>query len=59
LAKAAKIYLDTNLSLLGIIRKDARIRDCVLNKSLLINRYPASEGAEDVVKIAKKLLEGL
>ena len=57
--QAAKNYINVDLSLLGIIRQDTRIRDSVLNKSLLINRYPASEGSEDVFKITKNILEGL
>ena len=57
--QAAKNYINVDLSLLGIIRQDTRIRDSVLNKSLLINRYPASEGAEDVFKITKNILEDL
>ena len=59
LLQAAQTYIKVDLSLLGIIRQDTRIRDSVLNKSLLINRYPASEGAEDVIKIAQKILEEL
>ena len=57
LLKAAQTYIKTDLNLLGIIRQDTRIRDCVLNKSLLLNRYIASEGAEDMIKISQKILE--
>ena len=52
-------YYRPSLNLAGIIRQDTRIRDCVLNKSLLLNRYLASEGAEDMIKISQKILEEL
>lgn len=57
LLKASKEYIKVNLNLLGIIRQDARIRDSVINKALLINRYPKCEGAEDSVNIARRFLE--
>lgn len=57
LLKAAKEYINIDISLLGIVRQDARIRDSVLNQSLLLSRYPASEGAEDVVLAARQLLK--
>ncbi len=59
LLNAAQTYIKTDLDLIGIIRQDTRIRDCVLNKSLLLNRYIASEGAEDMIKISQKILEEL
>ena len=59
LLKACEDYIKTDLELLGFIRQDSRIRDCVLNKSLLLNKYPASEGAEDIFLVSQKLLEGI
>lgn len=41
--------------LLGIIRLDARIRDTIKNKELLLSRYIESEAAQDILEIAKKL----
>lgn len=57
LLKAGKEYIKVNLNLLGIIRQDARIRDTVINKALLLNRYPKCEGAEDSVTVARRFLE--
>ena len=57
LHKASINYIDMDLSLLSVIRQDTRIRDSVLNKSLLLNRYPTSEGAEDLMKLSQKILE--
>ena len=41
--------------LLGIIRADARIRDTIKNKELLLNRYPESEAAIDICEIVEKI----
>lgn len=45
--------------LLGIVRIDARIRDTIRNKELLLSRYPTSEAALDICHIAKKLYQGI
>lgn len=57
LLKASEKYININLELLGIIRQDPHIREAVLNRSLLLKRYPACRGAEDAVTIAQKLLK--
>lgn len=41
--------------LIGIVRFDARVRDTIRNKELLLSRYPTSEAALDIYGIAKKL----
>lgn len=56
LLKACTNFLKINPPLLGIIRRDARVRDSIRNQTSIINRYPTSEAAEDVVAIAKKLI---
>ncbi len=53
-------FLFTKISLrtpplLGVIRRDTRVRDAIRNHVLLLNRYPSSEAAEDVFNIARKL----
>ncbi len=45
--------------LLGIIRQDARIRDTIKNKELLLTRYPKSEAAQDISDIVEKLSQGV
>ena len=45
--------------LLGIIRQDARIRDTIRNKELLLTRYPMSEAAQDISDIVTKLSQGV
>lgn len=57
LLKASKEFIKTDLNLLGVIRQDSRIREAVVNQSLLLNRYPVCEGAEDVKKIVCQILE--
>lgn len=48
-------YMTSTPRLLGVIRRDTRVRDAIRNHVLLLNRYPGSEAAEDVMNIAKKL----
>ena len=56
LLKACMNFLKINPPLLGIIRRDTRVRDAIRNQTPIINRYPTSEAAEDVIAIAKRLL---
>ena len=57
LRKACHNFLDFSPPLLGIVRRDARIRDTIRNQMPLLSRYPASEAAVDVINIARKLLQ--
>lgn len=56
LLKACVNFLKITPPLLGIIRRDTRVRDSIRNQSTILTRYPNSEAAEDVVAIAKRLL---
>ena len=56
LLKACTNFLKINPPLLGIIRRDTRVRDSIRNQSTILTRYPNSEAAEDVLAIAKRLL---
>ncbi len=56
LLKACTNFLKITPPLLGIIRRDTRVRDSIRNQSSILNRYPTSEAAEDVVAIARKLV---
>ena len=57
LCKACQTFLKIAPPLLGVIRRDARIRDAIRNQMPLISRYPTSEAAADVINIARKLIE--
>ncbi len=55
LRRACEQYMTSTPPLLGVIRRDTKVRDVIRNQVLLLNRYPGSEAAEDVINIAKKL----
>lgn len=56
LLKACNNFLKINPPLLGIIRRDARVRDSIRNQTTILNRYPTSEASEDVIAVARRLL---
>ncbi len=53
--KACSQYLNVQPNLLGVIRKDSRVRDAIRNKTSIITRYPNSDASIDIFNIAKKL----
>lgn len=57
LRRACEQYLKITPALLGVIRKDTKVRDAIRNHALLFNRYPDSNAAADVMQIARKLLK--
>lgn len=57
LRRACEQFIKSTPHLLGVIRRDTRVRDAIRNHSLLLNRYPNSEAAEDVINIAHRLLD--
>ena len=57
LRRACEQYVKKTPPLMGVIRRDTRIRDAIRNGALLLNRYPNAEASEDVVNIAGKILE--
>ena len=57
LLKACQTFLKVSPSLLGIVRRDARVRDAIRNQMPLLSRYPTSEAAADVVEIARRILQ--
>ena len=56
LLKACTNFLKISPPLLGIVRRDTRVRDAIRNQIPIITRYPTSEAAEDVMAIAKRLI---
>lgn len=58
LKKVCEDYIGTTPKLLGIVRRDTRVRDAIRNHTLFLSRYPNSEAAEDVLKIANELILG-
>ncbi len=53
--KACYQNLGIKPKLLGIIRKDSRVKDAIRNKVSIINRYPNSDASIDIFNIAKKI----
>lgn len=54
--KACNSFLKYNPPLLGIIRRDDRVIECIKSKVSIMDRYPKSDIANDVMEIAKKLI---
>lgn len=57
LRHACEEYITATPALLGVVRRDTRVRDAIRNRFLLLNRYPNSEAAEDIMQIARKILQ--
>ncbi|MBO7097973.1 MAG: AAA family ATPase [Alphaproteobacteria bacterium] len=51
-------FIGSAPKLLGVIRQDGRIRDCIANKTTLFERYPVSESLRDISNFAKTLISG-
>jgi MinD-like ATPase involved in chromosome partitioning or flagellar assembly len=57
LLKATEEYIKLDFAPLGVIRQDSHIREAVLNKELLLKRYPRCSGTEDTLLITEQLLK--
>jgi len=55
LEKSANAFLKRAPGLMGVIRRDNRVRDAIRAQTPLISRSPTSDAAADVEKIAQKL----
>lgn len=58
LLKADAKFIGANPLLLGVIKQDGRIRDCVQNKTSLFERYPVCDSLNDIANFAKTLITG-
>ena len=56
LRQACEQYIKKTPQLLGIVRRDTRVRDAIRNHTLFLSRYPHSEAAEDIMNIAHKII---
>jgi len=56
LLKACQGFLKISPPLLGVIRRDPRVKESIRNQIPLLTRYPNTEAAEDVEKIADQLV---
>lgn len=57
LRHACEQYIKVIPPLLGVVRRDTRVRDAINNHALLLNRYPTSEAAEDIMQIALRMIK--
>lgn len=56
LRKACEGFLKISPPLLGVIRRDAKVRDAIRGQVSLLERYPMCEAARDVEVVAGRLL---
>jgi flagellar biosynthesis protein FlhG len=57
LSKACQGFLKFTPPLLGVIRRDDKVRESIRNQTSLLTRFPTSEAAADVEAIVQKLRE--
>ncbi|MCK5546259.1 MAG: MinD/ParA family protein [Rhodospirillaceae bacterium] len=57
LLKACEGFLKISPPLLGVIRRDDKVREAIKSQTPLLTRYPNSEAAQDVENIAKFLIK--
>lgn len=57
LNKACEGFLKISPPLLGVIRRDTKVREAIRAQAPLLTRFPSTEAAADVEAIADKLLE--
>lgn len=57
LRHACEKYIKVTPPLLGVVRRDTRVRNAINNRVLLLNRYPSSEAAQDVMQIARRIVK--
>ncbi len=57
LLKACEGFLKTSPPLLGVIRRDAKVREAIRNQTSILTRFPNSEAAGDVEAIAGRLMK--
>jgi len=57
LLKACEGFLKISPALLGVVRRDPKVREIVKAQVPLLSRYPNTEAAKDVTSIVQKLLK--
>ncbi|AUG51979.1 MinD/ParA family protein [Thalassospira marina] len=58
LLKACEGFLKISPPLLGVIRADSKVSECIRNQTPLLTRHPNSNAAQDIEAIATRLIEG-
>jgi flagellar biosynthesis protein FlhG len=57
LAKACDRFLKRRVPLLGVIRRDPKVRDAISTQTPLLVRHPSSPAATDIESLARKVFE--
>jgi flagellar biosynthesis protein FlhG len=57
LAKACDRFLKRRVPLLGVIRRDPKVRDAISTQTPLLVRHPSSPAATDIEALARKVFE--
>jgi flagellar biosynthesis protein FlhG len=57
LAKACDRFLKRRVPLLGVIRRDPKVRDAISTQTPLLVRHPSSPAALDIEALARKIME--
>ena len=57
LLKACEGFLKISPPLIGVIRRDNKVRESIKSQSSILTRFPNTEAATDVERIAEKLIE--
>jgi flagellar biosynthesis protein FlhG len=57
LAKACDRFLKRRVPLLGVIRRDPKVRDAISSQTPLLVRHPSSPAALDIEALARKVLD--
>jgi len=59
LLKACQGFLKISPQLLGVIRRDTRVREAIRSQTPLLTRFPNCEAAHDVERIAENILNNI
>jgi flagellar biosynthesis protein FlhG len=57
LSKACERFLNRRIPLLGVIRRDPKVRDAISTQTPLLVRHPSSQAALDIEALARKVQE--
>ena len=57
LLKACEGFLKISPPLIGVIRRDSKVRESIKSQSSILTRFPNTEAATDVERIAEKLID--
>jgi flagellar biosynthesis protein FlhG len=55
LAKACDTFLKMTPPLIGVVRRDSKVRDAIRHQAPILTRHPGSDAARDISAIARRL----